>query len=254
MIGPAEMSRDERLKLCNEIASRLHELYGNRILAIGVYGSIARGADGPFSDIEMFCVLKQSDEPVDFSYEWVAGPWKAEVNVRTEDVILQDAATLDGEWPLTHGPFFTNLSLYDPEGFLPRLKKAAESPTEEDFRQNINEVLVGEMYEFIGKLRNVNANGPHTYLPYLAMQFAHYGAMLAGLHHRKLFSTGAMVLPEAIELSDLPDGFEQVARMVMSGELSDYAKIVDACERFWKGLVAWADKHGYVISGPRIPF
>ncbi|MFB5676884.1 ANT(4')-I family aminoglycoside nucleotidyltransferase [Paenibacillus terreus] len=254
MNGPVNMSRNERLENCHEIASKLHEVYGGKILAIGVYGSVSRGTDGPFSDIEMFCVLVEASESVEFSYEWSAGPWKAEVNVCSADILLETASTVEGEWPLTHGPFFSPLSLYDPDGFFPKLKKAAESPTIEDFRHAINEVLVGEMYEFIGKLRNASFNGQHTYLPYLAMQFAQYGAMLVGLHNQKFYSTGSMVLPESLELPGRPEGFDTVARMVMCGELAEPLKIVSACEHFWNGLVNWAAQHDYVISTKRIPF
>jgi kanamycin nucleotidyltransferase len=215
MNGPVNISRNEGLETCHEIASRLHEVYGEKVLSIGVYGSVSRGTDGPFSDIEMFCVLSESSESVDFSYEWSAGPWKAEVDVRSADVLLKSASTVNGRWPLTHGPFFTQLSLYDPTSFFQRLKEAAESPTREDFRRSINEVLVGEMYEFIGKLRNVSLTGPNSYLPYLAVEFAQYGAMLIGLHNQKLYSTGSMVLPEALELPSRPEGFDNVARMVM---------------------------------------
>lgn len=102
--------------------------------------------------LKCFFVLSESDESVDFSYEWSAGPWKAEVNVCSADVLLNTASTVEGDWPLTHGPFFSQLCLYDPEGFFPKLKEAAESPTKEDFRIAIQEVLIGEMYEFVGKL------------------------------------------------------------------------------------------------------
>lgn len=252
--GPVTQSRQERLQICHDIAARLHEVYGERLLAIGVYGSIARGTDGPFSDIEMLCVLSETGEPVDFSYEWSAGPWKAEVNVLRADLLLDMAATVEGDWPLTHGPYFAQLRLYDPHSFFPRLLAAAESPTPQQFKAAIEAVLVGEMYEFIGKLRNADYRGPATYLPYLAMEFAQYGAMLVGLHHRTRFSTGAMVLPEASLLPDRPEGLDEVMRMVMSGELSEPAAIVSACERLWSGLVQWAGEHSYKIHSARIPF
>lgn len=254
MNGPVNISRIERLQTCYEIASRLHEVYGEKIHAIGVYGSISRGTDGPFSDIEMFCVLNESSESVDFCYEWSAGPWKAQVDVSSADILLKTASTVEGEWPLTHGQFFSQLSLYDPKGFFPKLKEAAESPKKEDFRRAINEVLVGGMYEFVGKLRNANLNGPHTYLPYLAVEFAQYGAMLVGLHNQKLFSTGSMVLPESLELLSRPEGFDNVVRLVMSGELAEPSRIVSTCENFWNGLVNWATEHDYIISTKRIPF
>lgn len=110
------------------------------------------------------------------------------------------------------------------------------------------------MYEFIGKLRNVRVNGPHTYLPYLVMQFAQYGAMLVGLHNQKLFSTGSMVLPEALELPSRPEGLDHVVKLVMSGDLAEPAKIISACEDFWSGLVNWAVEHDYLIRSQRIPF
>ncbi|MGO4949245.1 ANT(4')-I family aminoglycoside nucleotidyltransferase [Paenibacillus sp. DRB1-1] len=254
MNGPVNISRSERLQTCHEIAARLHEVYRDNILAIGIYGSVAKGTDGPFSDIEMFCVLSEPNGPVEFSHEWSAGPWKAEVNVCSSDILLKIASTVEGDWPLTHGPFFSPLRLYDPKNFFSILKEAAESPTKEDFRHAINEVLVGEMYEFIGKLRNVRVNGPHTYLPYLVMQFAQYGAMLVGLHNQKLFSTGSMVLPEALELPSRPEGFDDVVKLVMSGDLAEPAKIISACEDFWSGLVSWAVEHDYLIRSQRIPF
>ncbi|MDR5001929.1 ANT(4')-I family aminoglycoside nucleotidyltransferase [Brevibacillus parabrevis] len=254
MNGPVKISRTERLQTCKEIAARLHEVYGEKVLAIGVYGSVSRGTDGPFSDIEMLCVLEESGEETDFSHEWSAGPWKAEVNVISAHVLLDMAATVEDDWPLTHGPFFAPLSLYDPKGFFQTLKEAAHSPAKEAFTQAINGVLVGEMYEFIGKLRNISLEGPRTYLPYLAMQFAQYGAMLIGLHQQTFYSTGAKVLPESLELPDRPDGYDQIATMVMAGDLADSGKIVAVCERFWNGLHAWAAKHQYVIHTKRIPF
>jgi len=252
--GPVKISRSERLETCREIAGRLHEVYGDKIKAIGVYGSISRGTDGPYSDIEMFCVLRESSEPIDFAYEWSAGPWKAEVDICSAEILLKKAATVDGNWPLTHGPYFSTLRLYDPEDFFSTLRKAAESPSRSDFSRAIREVLVGEMYEFVGKLRNVNLNGPVTYLPYLAVQFAHYGAMLVGLHNQKFFSTGAMVLPEALEMPNRPNGFDSVAKLVMFGKLTDPEEIVSSCEKFWNGLVALADEHNYVLHSGRIPF
>lgn len=253
-IGPVPIAKQARMETCRTIAERLHEKYGKRVKAIGVYGSIARGMDGPYSDIEMFCVLRESSEAVDHCYEWSAGPWKAEVDVISEDILLFQAAEIEGRWPLTHGPFFTALGLYDPVKFFPKLKAAAESPPASEFHRAIGEVLVGEMFEFVGKLRNASLEGPASYLPYLAMQFAQYGAMILGLHHRTLFTTGARVLPEALALPDRPQGYDQVAGLVMSGDLADPERIVKACEAYWQGLTVWAAKHGYTIVSPPIPF
>jgi kanamycin nucleotidyltransferase len=85
------------------------------------------------------------------------------------------------------------------------------------------------------------------------VQFAHFGAMLVGLHNRKCFTTGSMVLPEALEMPSRPTGFDQVAKLVMSGELAESAKIVTVCEEFWRGLVVWVAENEYVMVSKRIP-
>ncbi|SDD82735.1 kanamycin nucleotidyltransferase [Paenibacillus sp. UNCCL117] len=254
MNGPVPRTRSERLDTSRLIADNLHARYGHELLALGLYGSMARGTDGPYSDIEIFCVLRESALSDEACYEWSSGPWKAEVNVCFAHSLLQEAASVDGSWPLTHGPYFTPLSLYDPEGFFPQLRQATESPERRHFKQAIEEVLVGEMYEFAGKLRNASRNGAHSFLPYLAMEFAHYGAMLVGLHNRTYYSTGSRVFLESLELPGRPAGFDPLLELVMSGALSKPETIVEACEAFWSGLGTWAAEHDYVISTGRMPF
>jgi kanamycin nucleotidyltransferase len=61
--GPQPMTHKARLALAYEIANQIHAHYGDTVLAIGLYGSLARGTDGPYSDIEMWCVLR-GEEPM----------------------------------------------------------------------------------------------------------------------------------------------------------------------------------------------
>lgn len=244
------MTREERRRLAHELADRALAAYGEQVKAIGCYGSMGRGTDGPYSDIEMFVVLRtQGDE---FSHEWVAGPWKAEVDFYSEGVLLAKAAEVEGRWPLTHGSFFHVLSLYDPEGFFAQLREAAASPADEAFRRAIEGVLTGELYEFAGKWLNARAAGHRAYLAALAVETARYGAFLIGLHNRTTYSTGAKVLEESLALPDRPAGYDELARLVMTGDLTDP---YGALERFWDGVQAWAAAHGYtIVSAERIPF
>lgn len=253
MAGPEPMSRGERLELAKEIADRALSIYGPRIKAVGLYGSMARSTDGPFSDIEIFCVLRSEGE--EFSYEWSYGPGKAEVDFYSEDVLLRRAAQVEGRWPLTHGAYQSVMPLYDPEEFFARLKAAACSQTDRQFHHAICEVLVGELYEFAGKWRNARASGYTAHLPSLAAETAKYGAMVIGLHNRRTFSTGSRVLEEALTMQERPAGFDSLAKVVMAGELSEPGVVHQLCEAFWDGLITWAEAHGYELtSAGRIPF
>ncbi|MFE4572656.1 ANT(4')-I family aminoglycoside nucleotidyltransferase [Paenibacillus chitinolyticus] len=246
MMGPREVIREERMKIAYIIANQLMEKYGTDLEAIGIYGSLARKTDGPFSDIEIKCILNSIEEG--FSYEWTSGDWKAEVNLDNKENIVEEATTVEENWPLTHGQFFTILPIYDPKGFFQELRQKASSVDNTIFKEAICKTLVEEMYEYMGKLRNIKIQGPETFLPALAIEIATAGAMILGLHHKRYFTTSAQVLPEALGLSNRPDGFDKLCQLVMSGHLYDSKKILDACENFWNGLLDWSKKNGYVIN------
>ncbi|KOP69759.1 nucleotidyltransferase [Lysinibacillus sp. FJAT-14745] len=246
MIGPKKVTREERMEIAYSIANQVLERYGSKVQAIGVYGSLARKTDGPFSDIEIKCILNSLDEG--FCYEWTAGDWKAEVNFESAEDIIEEATTVDEEWPLTHGQFFNILPVYDPNDFFSELKIKANSVESSIFNEAICRTLIEEMYEYIGKLRNIEIQGPQSFLPILAMEIAIAGAMILGLHNKQFFTTSAQVLPEALSFTDKPEGFDVLCELVMYGNLSDPQQIIAICENYWDSLLKWSAQHGYQIE------
>jgi kanamycin nucleotidyltransferase len=180
---PQPVAREARLGLARDVAARAWALYGASLLAVGVYGSTARGTDGPYSDLEMFCVLRTWGERR--TYEWVHEPWKAEVDVYSADVLLAEAARVEDDWPLTHGSFEVVLPLHDPEGFFERPRVSATSQPEERFREAIAGIVVGELYEDVAKVRNAMVAGHAAALPQLALVIATHGAYAIGLANRR---------------------------------------------------------------------
>jgi kanamycin nucleotidyltransferase len=239
------MDRSRRRDLARHIVNQIQDRYRDDVLAIGVYGSLARGTDGPYSDIEIHCVVRGSG--VDVCHEWSAGAWKAEVDVYSEDVVLQWASELDVDWPVTHGACTNVWALYDPTGFFSRLRDAALSHPDEVFQQVIRDVIVGEIYERIGKVRNARAANDAC-MPYLAVELAKCGACLLGLAHRHLYTTSTRMFEESLALSGRPEGYDILCRMVMAGELADAARIADAADAFWSGVERWAGGRGIQIE------
>ncbi len=252
-IAPERRTRQDRLSLAHEITDRARIVYADRLKAAGIYGSTARGTDGPFSDLEMLCVLRTTDE--DYSCEWCAGPWKAEVNFQSENLVLEAASTVEGDWSLTHGSYAVIYPTFDPGNFFLQLKQAVEAPGSELFHRAIREVIVGELYEWIGKLRNAIDAGKTAHVPELALNLAKYGALIVGLSHRHLYTSGSKVFEEVFALPRRPSGYDQLCRLAMSGALSDTVAVADACEVFWNGVVDWAAELGIeIVETRRVPF
>jgi kanamycin nucleotidyltransferase len=244
--GPQAINHQQRLENAFSIARQFMDHYQDQILAIGLYGSLARDLDGPYSDIEMHCVLE--GEGVEDSIEWSTGPWKAEVDIYSRDVALKLAAELEESWPYTHGCYVYVKPLHDPWSIFPALSDAVFSHPRDAFQDLIQAVIVGDMYEIVGKVRNADFFDQKVNLPHYADQMAIYGACLAGLDQRRLYTSFTRMFTESLQLPDLPKGYSALCRMVMSGRLLDPDKIVRAIDFYWAGIEEWAEARGLVIE------
>ena len=236
--GPHLISSAERRINVQQIAQRLRLHYGTDLLAFGVYGSLSRSSDGPFSDIEMHCILQ--GEHIDTSLEWTTGPWKAEVDIYSPDVILARASEIDGDWPITHSQFTGVWILHDPTRLFPRLEALARSHPEAVFDQVITEVIVGDIYELVGKVRNAHFRQETASLPFYTMLLARSAACLLGLANQHLFTSSSNLFTESLELPNHPAGYDALCQAVIHGELADPQKNVLFVEDFWHGVITWA--------------
>lgn len=244
--GPQAQGRAERLLVVDRIVADLHRVYGDTIRAIGLYGSLARGTDGDFSDIELWCVL--TTPGVDGCEEWVYGPSKAEVDLYGEDVMLARAVEVDDMWPLKQGELMNCRPLFGDMAFFAELRTLVMSPPKSAFDVVIAEMVVGEIYEWIGKLRNGVARGELDFLPMLSCEFAHHVALMVALAHRHVYGSGGAMMRETLALPSLPVGYSRLAELVMAGELHDKAKLVAVLEEVWAGIGPWLAQHEIALD------
>ena len=245
-IEPTPSTKTDRRDRLQQIAARVKSYYGDQLLALGVYGSTAKDLDGPFSDIEMHCVLRGTE--IEIWHEWSAGPWKAEVNAFSADVMLNYASEFEGEWAMTHGSYVHVASLYDPEDFFPKLKAAALDHTDREFDEIIHLLIVGEIYEMIGKLRNARAQENPATIVLFAAHLAMYGAWLLGLANRCFYTSTSQMFAESLTLPNPPDGYQNLCQLVMAGNLQDAQQVYEISDQFWSGVVKWAASQGIPIT------
>ena len=250
--GPHPRTREERWQLVHTLAERARAKHGDDLLAVGVYGSLARETDGPYSDTEMMCVLR--GEGIDYSADWTTGPWKAEVNFFSADVVRAGAAELEEDWSLTQGVFAFMHPLYDPAQFFATLPPLVFGHSQAEFNTIMKLHIVGEVYEAMGKLRNAQHNSYPAFMPRLAFMLAGYGANLIGLLHRRLYTSAAAMLDEALAMPNVPEGYNHLCQLVQRGELHNPDQTHQTCESFWQGLLTWAAQHGIDWVSETNPF
>jgi kanamycin nucleotidyltransferase len=245
-LEPRPLTRAQRLVVVDSFVARLLEAHRDHVVAIGLYGSTGRGADGTYSDIEMFCVIDQAGE--DRRHEWIHGDGKAEVELFGEDVIRRKAAMLDEGWSVTHAEFAYPRRLRGDERFFTELRELVFAHPDETFAEVERAIIVDELYEGIGKVRNAAASGDFAKLPSRACRIALMSALLLGLARRKIYTAAGLDLVESMRLDGRPEGHDELCRMVMSGELADSKRLSITLEQHWRGVVEWIDREGLDMS------
>lgn len=240
--GPQPQDRAQRLQIVDRIVADLHATYGDALKAIALYGSLSRGMDGEFSDIELWCVL--TTPGVDECREWVYGPSKAEVDIYGEDVMRAGALKVEPMWSLHQGAIINCRPLFGDRAYFEELRGLVMSPPPHAFDEVIAEMVVGEFFEWMGKLRNGVARNDLLFLPITTCNFTLHLALMAALLHRHIYTTSSSLMKEALALPSLPDGYAELAGMVTAGTLHDKARVAAALERTWAGLEPWLAEHG----------
>jgi kanamycin nucleotidyltransferase len=239
--GPQPQSRADRLQVMDRIVADVHRVYGDDLRAMALYGSLARGMDGDYSDIEIWCVV--ATPGVDFSHEWVYGPNKVEVDFFGEDVIRARAVKVDERWSLRQGELVNNRPIFGDPAFFAELRDLVMSPPKAVFDQVIVDLVVEVFYEWMGKLRNGMARGQLSFLPSTTCTYTLYLAFMAALVHRHIYSTSSLLFDEVLALPDLPNGYAELVALVRDGQLHDYARLASLLETTWAGLEPWLEAH-----------
>lgn len=139
---PSATSRQEKLDFAKEVATRLQEKFGDTILAIGIYGSLAQGTDGPYSDIEMHVVTKDGFKLA--PYEFIFGKYKIELTTVEKGEFITKARELDDSWAIKAGAYITIKPVYDPQEIFNMVKELPLQISQDAIRDIMREFMIWE--------------------------------------------------------------------------------------------------------------
>ncbi|MEM7029777.1 MAG: kanamycin nucleotidyltransferase C-terminal domain-containing protein [Chloroflexota bacterium] len=243
--GPQSQSREDRLRIVEQLKQDLLDEYNDQLIAIGLSGSIAQKRDRPYSDIDMFAVVEQLDTDRIEIVCHLDGS-KVDGNIYSDASVRKKAVQVDERWSL-RGGFLHIHPVYGDTAYFEMLKELRLSVPQAKIEAQIAAIIWGH-YEAIGKFRNAKESGQTHDLARACCTFAEYNALMLGLAHHTVYTTGQTMLEESMQLAHRPDGHDDLCRLVMSGTLSNASRILTTVERAWAGIEAWVKELGLDIT------
>jgi predicted nucleotidyltransferase len=84
------MTHEDRLAVARDLAGRILEKYGDAVLGVAIYGSVARNADTQHSDLEMLVATTEIISEHDTEYVHIISGLKVEINYeQAENYLLR---------------------------------------------------------------------------------------------------------------------------------------------------------------------
>lgn len=149
------MAGPNRRAVAKAFAEDLRRREGRNLVAIGVFGSVARGDDRSHSDVDMLVVVRRKRPTIRHTI-------RSGVLVTVLQQTPEDArAEVAGHHPGLNdalGGWRSLRPLYDPSGLLHRLHSKARRPSLAAFRRSARLHFI-ETYEDLGKLWNAIDSG-----------------------------------------------------------------------------------------------
>lgn len=244
------MTHDERLAVAREVAEKILAKYGDRVTAIAVYGSVAKGEDKEHSDVDMWVATSDSVEDERF---FVYKGLPISVAWTTEEARLHAARTVTPFWPLDADENRSCIVLYERGNFMQRLAEAVESLREDDFLRSMT-VLMSRTNETWNKMRNAWESGDQYRLLVEARWLALESAMMLGLASRRYYKGGRGLYQMSKEMPKQPKDYAILLDVAGGFTTSDGKEVYKAAGTLWANLCEFVKAEGVGWDRDELPF
>lgn len=243
------MNHEQRLALARDLTQRILAKYGEEVLGVAAYGSVARNEDTEYSDLEMKVVTTNAVAESDVEYVHNSGA-KVEIDYEPIDTYLAIAGTVGDHWWHTAGQYLSQLIIYQRDDTDVFARAAATAKAllhdEAQFTRRMAQLMVDDLYELTGKMRGAWQRRDEQNLRWWAHEFIYDACCYLALANRVYFTTSGTIWQQVLEFPILPEGFEGELTLLAGFEPGSLAAVYRATEELWANLQRLAMQQGIV--------
>lgn len=250
------MNRTERIRIAEEIATKLREAYSDRILLIQVGGSLARRDDHAHSDLDLRVITSERIRTTHMSddgyVEFVLKDTPILLEFRTKEEALKTIRKVGYHWPIQVWDLLEGVPVGHGETYnevLSELRQALDALKPDDFAEAVDWALRW-VWEALRKLRGATEEGSICRATQAAHFLAYSAAMLVALLNRRYYRhSDCRWLETAKQFEHLPLGFFDLSRSLLTG--TEPIELLRAGESLWRNCEILARQLGYDLRGFR---
>ncbi|MDD4900955.1 MAG: kanamycin nucleotidyltransferase C-terminal domain-containing protein [Patescibacteria group bacterium] len=232
---PIRITNKERLIFSEKILEKLKVEYKDKLLAVGIYGSVTRGEDMDYSDIEMLAVIKGA--MIDQSYEGMYKGLKWEVDVVSEDRAIEEIYNVNIDWPLYLGIYLDVKPVYDSAQIFSKFKREFVKLVKQDFKKYIRQVFINDIYEQFGKFFNIVENGSEEQIRFLSFHLFNKLIGFVGLINKAYYGSAANRAKDSMALTINFVSFRKLGEMLLKGEIKDVERINEVVKKLFEEIL-----------------
>jgi len=215
------------LQMAEKIVGYVVEELGDHVKLILVYGSLARGEDTEFSDLDM--VVITDGAPYHRSFILQERPF--EIWSMTLEECEKIITTPSTSWGVATALFFQNRVLYGDQSILDPLKQLYDSLDMQPFIQSCADTLV-YFAEILGKVRSAAKDRDLIYARWASFDLANTVAGMVAMINKKYYlNQWGKHLPEILQCKMLPKGFKRCYQTLWLS--SDFEELISTIRHLY---------------------
>jgi predicted nucleotidyltransferase len=239
------MNHKTRIAIAERLKQKILRRYGDNVLGIAIYGSVAKNEDHRYSDLEMYVITKRKLEKRESRYVYRGMP--VEISYIPEREMLRRARRVSPDWPLVHDFYCSYLILHEKDAWFTKLERAVLAQDPEGFKKSIKKSLVW-LNELVGKIKSAYFHDDHFLFSWLTSFLGWESILFMGLVNQRYYKSERYFFKTVFEFPLLPRDYRSLLEMVFRISTTDRKEIYQAALTLFEEMNRLGHEKGITVE------